>query len=117
MSVGCGGNYSNNKCWKSGAYQSVALVGEPLGFSRNHLLSVQCCYQMMTLGLFQISGRSQSSWLTPQMRNPGIQRADSIFIEKKKNPHLSRPAQFKLMFQGQLHIPHLLYPFILGMGT
>lgn len=38
MSMGCKENCSKNKCQKSGACQSVALVGEPLGISRHHFL-------------------------------------------------------------------------------
>lgn len=40
MSTGSKENCSKNKCWKSGACQSVALVGEPLGISRHRFLSL-----------------------------------------------------------------------------
>lgn len=42
-------------------------------------------------------------WLNLGCGNPGIQRANSVFIEK--NPHLSEPTQFKpVSFKGQLYV-------------
>lgn len=50
--------------------------------------------------LFSVCG-----WLNLQMRNPVIQRADCIFIEKKKkNPCIGRHLEYKPMLgKGQLN--------------